>query len=179
MEIKNCFDYTPIISKVKDEVDGGFYAGRYLEFPEARTHGETYEELEKNMEEVLELAIDCRLKNKDQMPQPFERGDFTRKYPIYLKETEENFYVYVPGWDIHTQGESVEDVIEMAKDAIGLMWLEYEEEGLDIPNPKLDFILEDFDIKKLVGLDFDIKTFVGLDIEKYKKDYEKVYKNYI
>ena len=179
MEIKNYFNYTPIISKVNDEVDGKIYAGRYLEFPEARTHGKTIEELEKNMEEVLELALDCRLKNKDQIPEPFEIGKFTRKYPIFLKETEGSFYVYVPGWSIHTQGESVEDAIEMAKDAIGLMWLEYEEEDLEIPNPKLDFNLEDFDIKRFVGLDFDIKTFVGLDIEKYKNDYEKVYKKYI
>lgn len=169
MDIKDCFKYTPVISKVNDEVDGDLYIGRYLEFPEALTNGKTFEELEKNMEEVLELTIQCRLRNEDLIPEPFEMKDFNRKYPISLKDTKDSFYVYVPGWDIHTQGDNLEDVIEMAKDAIGLMWMGYEEEGMEIPKPKLDFNLEDF----------DIKTFAGINIEKYKNDYETGFKNCI
>ena len=41
-------------------------------------------------------------------------------YPIVLKRTDEGYYVVIPDFDIGTQGSSVAEAMEMARDAIGL-----------------------------------------------------------
>lgn len=89
MEVKDYLDkpYTQIVKKVVDEVDGTFYVGRYLELPEARTHAESYEELEKRMKEVLELTIECRLKNNEDIPEPLAEDDFSGRFTLRIPKS--------------------------------------------------------------------------------------------
>ena len=49
-------------------------------------------------------------------------------YPIILKRTAEGYYVEIPDFDIGTQGTSVVNAMEMARDAIGLMGIDMEED---------------------------------------------------
>ena len=43
-------------------------------------------------------------------------------YPVVIsKENDGFYYVEIPDFDIATQGESVADAMEMARDAIGIM----------------------------------------------------------
>lgn len=46
---------------------------------------------------------------------------------------EGGYSVYVPGWDVYTQGETYEECIRMAKDVIGLCRIDYEAEQKPFP----------------------------------------------
>ena len=48
-------------------------------------------------------------------------------FPVFIfpkKEAEKYHLVYIPDWDISTEGEDFLDCIEMARDASGLMWMD-------------------------------------------------------
>lgn len=83
-------------------------------------------------------------------------------YPIFMTETESNNYlVYVPGFDINTQGHSITDAIEMARDAIGLIGVDMEDDGETIPSPS--------SLASLEMPDGSMYTFVDVDFTAYRK----------
>lgn len=75
-------------------------------------------------------------------------------YPVLLKVVDDGYYVYVPDWDIHTQGKDLADAIYMARDAIGITGIDYEDDGLDFPEMGENVSDDGFDIKTLVDVDF-------------------------
>ena len=56
-------------------------------------------------------------------------------YPIVLEKGQECVAVYVPDFDINTQGKDYADAIYMARDAIGLVGIDMEDDGEEIPRP--------------------------------------------
>ena len=56
-------------------------------------------------------------------------------YPIVLEKTEDGYYVRIPDFDVGTQGDSIADAMEMARDAIGLMGIDLQDDGKEIPEP--------------------------------------------
>ena len=56
-----------------------------------------------------------------------------KAYPIIMTQGKEYFIVYVPDFNINTQGKDIPDAIEMARDAIGLMGIDMEDEGEELP----------------------------------------------
>lgn len=84
-------------------------------------------------------------------------------YPIILKSTDEGYYVRIPDFDIGTQGESVADAMEMARDVIGLMGIDMEDDGQFIPEPYTSEIVKEKD---------DILTLVDIDFTEYRKKAE-------
>ena len=54
-------------------------------------------------------------------------------YPIFIAEHEKDFLVFVPDWDIYTEGHNLLDAMEMARDAIGLKGIDYEDDGKIFP----------------------------------------------
>lgn len=56
-------------------------------------------------------------------------------YPVILIPEESGFTVYIPDFDINTQGEDLPEAIEMARDAIGLMGIDMEDDGKELPSP--------------------------------------------
>ena len=56
-----------------------------------------------------------------------------KAYPIVLTQGKEHMIVYVPDFNINTQGRDIPDAIEMARDAIGLMGIDMEDEGELVP----------------------------------------------
>ena len=58
-------------------------------------------------------------------------------YPILLIPEDKGFTVYIPDFDINTQGEDLTDAIEMARDAIGLMGVDMEDDGKALPTPRM------------------------------------------
>ena len=54
-------------------------------------------------------------------------------YPIILTQGAENIVVYVPDFEINTQGADYADAMEMARDAIGLMGIDMEDDGEQLP----------------------------------------------
>lgn len=80
-------------------------------------------------------------------------------YPIVMSKGESHIVVYVPDFDINTQGENYADAMEMARDAIGLMGIDMEDDKAAIPSPsELDTIRQEPDYADktitLVDVDF-------------------------
>lgn len=99
-----------------------------------------------------------------------ERGKTIMKgaYPILIKKCGDDYLVYIPDMDIYTEGKSVADAMEMARDAIGLKGMDYIDQAVEIPIPSLSEEAlrkaqadadEDFDYSDglftLVDVDFD------------------------
>ena len=54
-------------------------------------------------------------------------------YPIILTKGAEHIVVYIPDFNINTQGKDIVDAIEMARDAIGIMGIDMEDDGETLP----------------------------------------------
>ena len=85
--------------------------------------------------------------------------------------SEHPFLVYVPDMEIFTEGDSLADSIEMARDAIGLAGISMEDHKEEIPAPsdqaaameKVKQNAEDIDFSK------GILTYVDVDFTEYRK----------
>ena len=78
-------------------------------------------------------------------------------YPVILSKGANHVIVYVPDFNINTQGEDYADALEMARDAIGLMGIDMEDEKEPLPTPsELEAVKPDSenDIVSLVDVDF-------------------------
>lgn len=79
-------------------------------------------------------------------------------YPIVMTQGEKFIVVYIPDFDINTQGTDVPDAIEMARDAIGLMGIDMQDDGEALPKASTLKVVKaehDTDIVTLVDVDFD------------------------
>ena len=56
-----------------------------------------------------------------------------RAYPTFIAESDGDYLVYVPDLEINTEGSSLVDAIEMARDAIGLKGITMEDLDQEIP----------------------------------------------
>lgn len=54
-------------------------------------------------------------------------------YPVFIAECEKDYLVYVPDMDIYTEGNSLSNAMEMARDAIGLKGIDLEDAGKELP----------------------------------------------
>lgn len=79
-------------------------------------------------------------------------------YPVIINK--ETFVVYVPDFDIKTQGTDIENCIEMAREAIGLSGISLEDIGKQIPNPSYELPMSG---KNIIG------TFVDVDFDYYRQ----------
>lgn len=92
-------------------------------------------------------------------------------YPVVIsKENDGLYYVEIPDFDIATQGISVADAMEMARDAIGLMGISLMDEQKEIPQPHM---------KAIAASSEDIVTLVDVNFIEYRKkvDNKAVKKN--
>lgn len=91
-------------------------------------------------------------------------------YPIIISEESDGYYVSIPDFNIATQGSSIADSISMARDAIGLMGIDMEDDGKDLPKPGSSNITPNKN---------DIVTLVDVDFIEYRKrvDNRSVKKN--
>ncbi|MBP3817140.1 MAG: type II toxin-antitoxin system HicB family antitoxin [Butyrivibrio sp.] len=86
--------------------------------------------------------------------------DTKRAYPIILKKDDSGYYVVIPDFDIGTQGATVVEAIEMARDAIGLMGIDMQDDGDQLPEPYS---------RKVEKEEGDIETLVDVDFVEYRK----------
>lgn len=95
-------------------------------------------------------------------------------YPVFIAEHEGVFLVYVPDMEIYTEGKNMADAIEMARDAIGLKGIDFEDDEKELPRPsgadaamkkaKADADVFDYSAGTL--------TFVDVDFSLYRKKIE-------
>ncbi len=58
-----------------------------------------------------------------------------KAYPIIMTQGKEFIVVFIPDFNINTQGEDIPGAIEMARDAIGLMGIDMQDDGDALPEP--------------------------------------------
>lgn len=77
-------------------------------------------------------------------------------YPIVLIPEEKGFTVFIPDFNINTQGDDLTEAIEMARDAIGIMGIDMEDDGKALPNASAtsDVKHANNEIVSLVDVDF-------------------------
>lgn len=76
-------------------------------------------------------------------------------YPIVLRKTKDGYYVEIPDFDSATEGKDLVDAIEMARDAIGILGISYEDQKMTIPKPNsTTYSTNKNDIVTLVDVDF-------------------------
>lgn len=56
-----------------------------------------------------------------------------KSYPIIMTQGSEQIVVYVPDFDINTQGADTADAMEMARDAIAAVGIDMLEDGEQLP----------------------------------------------
>lgn len=54
-------------------------------------------------------------------------------YPVIMTHGEDFIVVFIPDFNINTQGKDIPDAIEMARDAIGLMGIDMQDDGEALP----------------------------------------------
>lgn len=92
-------------------------------------------------------------------------------YPTFIALCGSDYLVYVPDMDIYTEGHSMTDAIDMARDAIGLKGIDIEDDGRTIPEPsnyqvaisKAKEDIEDFDYSN------GMLTMVDVDFAEYRR----------
>lgn len=83
-------------------------------------------------------------------------------YPVILSKGTQGVLVYVPDLRINTQGEDYADAMEMARDAIGLVGIDMEDDGEAIPAPSP---LESVQ----AGEEGGVLTLVDVDFTEYRR----------
>lgn len=92
-------------------------------------------------------------------------------YPIILTPETKGYTVYIPDFDIYSQGDDLAEAIEMARDAIGLMGIDMEDDGKTLPTPSA--------AKDVKAADGEMISLVDVDFAEYrrKNDMKVVKKN--
>ena len=85
-------------------------------------------------------------------------------YPIVLTPDEPGFVVYIPDFNINTEGNDLTEAIEMARDAIGLMGITLEDDKKPLPTPR--------NIKDIKADPDEFVTFVDVDFSDYRRQIE-------
>lgn len=76
-------------------------------------------------------------------------------YPIIITKTHDGYYVDIPDFESATQGDTIAEAMEMARDAIGLLGIDFQDDGIEIPKPhSKEFEIEENSILTLVDVDF-------------------------
>lgn len=93
-------------------------------------------------------------------------------YPIIMTQGKEFVVVYIPDFNINTQGKDYADAMEMARDAIGIVGIDMEDEGETLPHPT-----PVQEVRTENGS--DVVTLVDVDFSEYrrKNDMRAVKKN--
>ena len=80
-------------------------------------------------------------------------------YPIVMTRGKDFVVVFVPDFDINTQGVDIQDAIVMARDAIGLVGIDMQDDGEALPEASDIADIQDKvpsgGIVSLVDIDFD------------------------
>lgn len=92
-------------------------------------------------------------------------------YPTFIVKEKEDYLVYVPDLEIYTEGKDFVDAIEMARDAIGLKGIDFEDDGKELPEPSTQEAA--FDMAKETQDVFDysvgVLTYVDVDFTEYRR----------
>jgi len=92
-------------------------------------------------------------------------------YPIVMTQGKEFIVVYIPDFDINTQGKTEADAMAMARDAIGILGIDMQDDNEQLPIPTA--------LSAITAKKSDTVTLVDVDFAEYrrKNDMRAVKKN--
>ena len=78
-------------------------------------------------------------------------------YPVVLQRCGSDYVVYIPDFDVNTEGKNLTDAIEMARDAIAMVGISWQDLGRSLPTPTeaSEVKVKDGELVSLVDVDFD------------------------
>lgn len=85
-------------------------------------------------------------------------------YPIFIQKDKDFYTVEIPDFEIGTQGETIADAMEMARDAIGMCGCHRQDEGKAIPLPTAP--------DEVTPRDGALMTLVDVDFDEYRRKHE-------
>lgn len=89
-----------------------------------------------------------------------------KAYPIVMSKDADHIVVFVPDFNIHTQGTDYADAMGMARDAIGTMGIDREDKNEELPRPSV--------ISKIAReREEDVITLVDVDFTEYRRKKQK------
>jgi predicted RNase H-like HicB family nuclease len=81
-------------------------------------------------------------------------------YPVIITKSREHLLASIPDCEIDTQGDTLSEAIDMARDAMSLWCVSEQDEGHELPHPS--------DIKTISADTDDIITLVDADLDAYR-----------
>lgn len=93
------------------------------------------------------------------------------EYPTFIAKDKKDYLVYVPDFDIYTEGESFPDAVEMVRDAIGLKGICMEDEGMELPKSSTYEEATEKAKEDTEEFDFTVGTLsmVDIDFTEYRR----------
>ena len=83
-------------------------------------------------------------------------------YPIVLTPDKVGYVVFIPDFNINTEGDTLTEANEMARDAIGLMGIDMEDDKKELPAPsEMNSVTKE--------TESDIVTLVDVDFAEYRR----------
>lgn len=85
-----------------------------------------------------------------------------KAYPVVFTKSQDGYIAFIPDMEIDTQGDTLIDAIEMARDAIGIMGIDMGDENEPLPTPTAWH-----DVKR--EHENDIVSLVDVDFTEYRR----------
>ena len=85
-------------------------------------------------------------------------------YTVVFTKLEDGFMAYVPDMQINTQGDNLAEAIEMARDAIGLMGIDMQDEKKELPIPSA--------IDDIKHEENEFISLVDIDLKEYRRAHD-------
>lgn len=87
-------------------------------------------------------------------------------YPIVMTQGKKYIVVFIPDFNINTQGKDIPEAMEMARDAIGLIGIDMQDDGEALPKAS-----SVFDVQKQNDCG-GIVSLVDVDFDEYRRKHE-------
>lgn len=81
-------------------------------------------------------------------------------YPAIFIPVEDGFVTHIPDFDVGTQGDTLAEAIEMTRDLIGLMGIDMQDDGKELPHPS--------NIENIKREKNQIVNYVDIDFAEYR-----------
>ncbi len=85
-------------------------------------------------------------------------------YPVIFTDLGDGYMAFVPDLEINTQGDSLAHAIDMARDALGIMGIDLQDDGKPIPPPS--------DLKAIHCNDGEFVSMVDIDFDAYRRAHD-------
>jgi len=86
-------------------------------------------------------------------------------YPVVFTKLVDGYAAHAPDFPLDTQGDDIAETIEMARDAIGIMGIDLEDDKKPLPKPS--------DFESVVCKAGEFVTMVDIDFTEYRRANER------